>query len=117
MNRNQLDKLGNSINYDYNHRTIAAKISDFFNMGNSIEKAQNIPRRRRVSGATEFRRAKRGGRRSPPLGWKFSIPPSEARRRKIPATGLEVLRAEARDVPTASSPSVMEAGGARASAA
>ena len=42
MNRNQLDKLGNSINYDYNHRTIAAKISDFFNMGNSIEKAQNI---------------------------------------------------------------------------
>lgn len=42
MNRNQLDKLGNSINYDYNHHTIAAKISDFFNMGNSIEKAQNI---------------------------------------------------------------------------
>ena len=43
--------------------------------------------------------------------------PSEARRRKIPTTGLEVLRAEARDVPTASSPSVMEAGEARASAA
>ncbi|MGN0880086.1 MAG: hypothetical protein ACI4WT_11645, partial [Oligosphaeraceae bacterium] len=34
-----------------------------------------------------------------------------------PTTGLEVLRAEARDVPTASSPSVMEAGEARASAA
>ena len=45
------------------------------------------------------------------------IPPSEARRRKIPATGLEVLRAVARDVPTASSPSVREAGGARACAA
>ena len=43
--------------------------------------------------------------------------PSEARRRKIPTTGLEVLRAEARDVPTASSPSVREAGEARASAA
>ena len=34
-----------------------------------------------------------------------------------PATGLEVLRAEARDVPTAFPPSVMEAGGARACAA
>ncbi|MDD7699693.1 MAG: hypothetical protein PUJ61_10125, partial [Spirochaetia bacterium] len=33
------------------------------------------------------------------------------------AIGLEVLRAEARDVPTASSPSVMEAGEARACAA
>ena len=44
-------------------------------------------------------------------------PPSEARRRKIPTTGLEVLRAEARDVPTASSPSVREAGEARACAA
>ena len=32
------------------------------------------------------------------------IPPSEARRRKIPATGPEVLRAEAREVPTASPP-------------
>ncbi|MGN0878261.1 MAG: hypothetical protein ACI4WT_02245 [Oligosphaeraceae bacterium] len=31
--------------------------------------------------------------------------------------GLEVLRAEAREVPTASSPSVMEAGEARACAA
>ena len=60
------------------------------------------------------------------------IPPSEARRpnSREAATpdwpgaeapgqtiGLEVLRAEARDVPTASPPSVMEAGGARASAA
>ena len=45
------------------------------------------------------------------------LPPSAARRRKIPTTGLEVLRAEARDVPTASPPSVREAGGARACAA
>ena len=36
---------------------------------------------------------------------------------KIPTTGPEVLRAEARDVPTASSPAVREAGEARASAA
>ena len=43
--------------------------------------------------------------------------PSEARQRKIPATGLEVLRAVARDVPTASPPSVREAGEARACAA
>ena len=31
------------------------------------------PRLRRVSGATEFRRAKRGGGRFPPLGRKFSV--------------------------------------------
>ena len=47
----------------------------------------------------------------------MSFPQMSSLSGESPAIGLEVLRAEARDVPTASSPSVMEAGEARASAA
>ena len=114
------------------------------------------PRLRRDSGATEFRRAKRGGKKAPKgrpfhpgrlaktttefrrakRGGKKRCAVASVlqgfRRRRIAGDragstlrgsagctekGLEVLRAEARDVPTASSPSVMEAGEARACAA
>ena len=53
------------------------------------------------------------GRPGKRLGRKFSV----RKRGKCPMIGPEVLRAEARDVPTASPPSVREAGEARACAA
>ena len=42
IDRDQLDALGSAIQYEYDHRTIGAKIADFFNAGNSIDKANKI---------------------------------------------------------------------------